>query len=115
MMAELISNFRLVLRLVQDGRVPAWIKVGIPVLVVVYFISPIDVIPDFLIGPGQLDDMAVVLFGMSLMVRFSPGHVVEEHKRALGITDPASGPAPAGGKAGDGTIDGDYRVIPPEG
>ncbi|MBS0263429.1 MAG: DUF1232 domain-containing protein [Planctomycetes bacterium] len=33
------------------------------VLTVVYLLSPIDLVPDFLPGVGQLDDLAALLFG----------------------------------------------------
>ena len=109
-MAEVLKNLRLVLRLARDPRVPSWIKVGIPLLVAIYFISPVDLIPDFIIGPGQLDDLGVVLLGMNLMVRFSPSSVVDEHKRALGMADEAATAYRPSGQNGQ-TIDGDYRVI----
>ena len=133
-MKELLENGRLVWRLINDPRVPGWIKFGVPLLVAVYVLSPIDVIPDFLVGPGQLDDLGVVLLGMTLMVRLSPQHVVEEHKRALGYdidgsaSKGASGgrsywapPPNASGRSAPETtqaeqsaIEGEYRVIPPD-
>lgn len=33
------------------------------VLTVVYLVSPIDFVPDFLPGIGQVDDLAALLFG----------------------------------------------------
>lgn len=130
-MKELLENGRLVLRLMQDARVPTWIKVVIPVFVAIYFFSPIDLIPDFLIGPGQLDDLGVILLGMSLIVRFSPKYIVDEHRRALGYDVAGSSASssaspggsnywstpPAGGtgaapKPSNGSIEGEYRVVP---
>lgn len=103
---------------------PTWIKLGIPLLVALYFLSPFDLIPDFLIGPGQLDDLGIVLLGMTLLIRLAPGNVVEEHRRALGMDiDPAGGgtagsygrPTPAGSEqSAGGAIEGEYRVIPPD-
>jgi uncharacterized membrane protein YkvA (DUF1232 family) len=98
--------------LARDPRVPAWIKVGIPLLVAIYFVSPVDLIPDFIIGPGQLDDLGVILLGMNLMVRFSPDYVVDEHRRAMGIAGDAT--AYRSAEQNGQTIDGDYRVVPPE-
>ncbi len=112
-MTEVLKNLRLVLRLAGDPRVPSWIKIGIPLLVAIYFLSPVDLIPDFILGPGQLDDLGVVLLGMNLMVRFSPGHVVDEHKRALGMSGDSGTSYRGTGQNGQ-TIDGDYRVVPPE-
>lgn len=121
-MWQLLDNGRLVLRLIQDPRVPALIKVGIPLLVALYFISPIDFIPDFLLGPGQLDDLGIVLLGMTLLVRLAPRDVVDEHRRALGMESGASGnpggyQAPPTGpepQSGGAPIDAEYRVIPPD-
>lgn len=33
------------------------------VLTLIYIVSPIDFVPDFLPGIGQLDDLAALLFG----------------------------------------------------
>ena len=51
------------------------IKKYLPWLIAfLYFINPYDVVPDFLVGPGQLDDLAVfalVLWWMSRLKRAS--------------------------------------------
>jgi uncharacterized membrane protein YkvA (DUF1232 family) len=84
-LAEIFERGKLVWRLMQDQRVPTWVRIGIPAIVFLYFISPVDIIPDFILGLGQLDDLGVILLGMSLFIRLAPSNVVEEHKRALGI------------------------------
>jgi hypothetical protein len=108
--------------------VPTWIKYGIPVLIALYFLFPIDVIPDFIPGLGQLDDLGVILLGMSMMIRFAPQQVVSEHRQALGLDfnrgqdQSRGGPNPSWPPAKDGQsastkgseIDGEYRVIPPD-
>lgn len=120
-MKQLIENGRLALRLLQDPRVPTWIKVGVPVLVALYFFSPVDIIPDFLIGPGQLDDLGVLLLGLSLIIRLAPQSVVDEHRNALGASwpgdlgassTPGNGSATRKTQGKNGTIEGEYRVIP---
>lgn len=83
--SQIIENGRLALRLINDPRVPTWIRYGIPLVVVLYFIMPFDIIPDFIPGFGQLDDATVILLGMRMMARFAPSHVVDEHRQALGI------------------------------
>ena len=102
-MKQLMDNARLAWRLMGDRRVSTLVKVGIPLLIALYFFSPLDFIPDFLLGLGQLDDLGVILLGLGLIVRFSPPTVVEEHRRALGVSQ------------GEPTrpLDGEYRVIPP--
>ena len=111
-MQELLQNGRLVWRLVQDARVPGWVKLGIPLLIALYFFSPIDFIPDFILGLGQLDDLGVILLGLSLIIRLSPRQVVDEHRSVLGYDLPLDASKP--GKPGEGTIEGEYRVMPPE-
>jgi uncharacterized membrane protein YkvA (DUF1232 family) len=128
-MRDIIDNGRLTWRLINDPRVPALVKVGIPLFMALYFFSPIDVIPDFFPILGQLDDIGVVLFGMSLIVRFSPQAVVDEHRQALGLgptvgdqhtqhngTDPSSywaGPPTRHPSEPTRPIDGEYTVVPP--
>jgi uncharacterized membrane protein YkvA (DUF1232 family) len=84
-LAEIFERGKLVWRLMNDQRVPTWIRIGIPAIVALYFISPVDLIPDFILGLGQLDDIGVILLGMSIFIRLAPSVVVEEHKRALGM------------------------------
>jgi uncharacterized membrane protein YkvA (DUF1232 family) len=128
-MRDIIDNGRLTWRLINDPRVSPFVKVAIPLFMALYFFSPIDFIPDFLPILGQLDDIGVVLFGMSLIVRFSPHDVVDEHRRALGIgiivgdefaqnrgTDPSSywaGPPTHHPSEPTRPIDGEYTVVPP--
>ena len=57
--SNLASGIRL-LRALKDPRVPAWIKF-LPLLALVYVVSPIDFIPDPLIILGWLDDILVVV------------------------------------------------------
>jgi uncharacterized membrane protein YkvA (DUF1232 family) len=130
-MSDMIQKARLAWRLINDPRVPGWVKVGIPLLVLLYFFSPIDFIPDILLGLGQLDDLGVVLLGLSLIARFSPQPVVEEHRQAMGMDvrpeasqqtrrtgDSSSNwNAPQRGPSGEPTrpIEGEYRVLGSDG
>jgi len=70
-------------RLLLDERVPVMLKLMIPGLVTLYAVSPIDMIPDFLLGFGQLDDIGVILAGLALFVRLAPRQIVEEHRSAM--------------------------------
>lgn len=56
--------------LMRDPRIPFWAKAAIPAAAAAYVISPVDLIPDFLIGAGQLDDIGVILFAASATVAF---------------------------------------------
>lgn len=110
-LSELLERGRLVWRLMNDERVPSWLKVGLPLLVALYFVSPIDLIPDFLLGLGQLDDLGVVLLGMALFIRLAPEVAVVEHRRAMGMdTEGSSGEATRPTSRNSEPIEGEYRV-----
>ena len=55
--------FHLAVRLILDKNVPVKNK-GAIVALVVYTISPIDLIPDFVSIAGWVDDFAVLIFGL---------------------------------------------------
>lgn len=97
---------RLIWRLMLDRRVPLVSKI-IPIFALVYIISPIDLVPDFLPIRGQLDDIfvTVVLLGMFLML--SPWDVIMEHATGRPAADRGKG----GGREFKGdTIDGEYKL-----
>ena len=79
---DFFSQFQLAWRLLLDRRVPLLTKI-IPLLTVLYVISPIDLIPDVALGFGQLDDLAIFLIGLRLFVDVCPPALVEETKRFL--------------------------------
>ena len=69
---------KLVWRLARDPRVPARTKATL-FLLGGYLVSPIDVIPDFIPGIGQLDDIAVIAFVLDQMLNRMPDDIVREH------------------------------------
>ena len=89
---SLPNRLRLLWALLRDDRISPWLKRLGPLGALLYVLSPIDVIPDFLLGPGQMDDLgvvAVMLFVLSkLIVRFAPPAVVAEHLAAMGQPSP---------------------------
>ena len=110
-LGELMERGRLVWRLMNDERVPTWLKLSVPMLVLLYFISPIDLIPDFILGLGQLDDLGIVLLGMALFIRLAPEAAVDEHRRALGMDPQGQGGEPTRRTSRDtNPIEGEYRV-----
>ncbi len=44
----------------MDARTPRWVKASVAGALI-YFVSPVDAIPDALIGVGYTDDAAVIL------------------------------------------------------
>ncbi|MDH4207378.1 MAG: DUF1232 domain-containing protein [Anaerolineae bacterium] len=93
LLSEVVRQARLVLRLLKDGRVPVWPKLIIPG-VIVYILSPIDLLADPILGLGQIDDVAVLLIGLKLFVELCPTDIVREHLDSLASV-----------------IDGSYRVV----
>jgi len=74
---ELLRQGRIAWRLFTDRRVPLLTKL-IPVLAVVYLVSPIDVVPDFLPIAGQADDLAILLLAVRFFIEMAPKEIVRE-------------------------------------
>ena len=92
---------RLILRLMLDRRVPIWSKLIIPGGII-YLISPFDIIPDFLIGLGWLDDIFAIVATTVLFLLSIPSDILREHL--------SGGRAPST-KGDDNVIDGSARVV----
>jgi len=106
---QLWRTGRLSLRLLRDPRAPMAAKLIFGAMVV-YMISPIDVVPDWIPVLGQADDLVALMAGLNLFLKACPRWLVEEHEEALsgrreGRDDfqatPDSGP----------TIDGRYQRV----
>lgn len=69
---------KLLARLMKDPRVSIRHKVLIGV-VGAYVASPVDVIPDFLVGIGRLDDIILVSLAIDHLMRGAGEAVVLEH------------------------------------
>lgn len=65
---ELTFNALVLFYALQKNTVPRWAKVTI-IGALVYFISPIDAIPDMLIPLGFSDDLGVILSAIGLVAR----------------------------------------------
>ena len=55
-----------------------WLPKIFALLVVGYFLSPIDLIPDFIPVIGYLDDLILVPIGIYLTLKLVPQHVIGE-------------------------------------
>lgn len=69
---------RLALRLARDSRVPMTAKLVLGGTLL-YLISPIDVVPDWLPLAGQADDIAILLAGLNMFIKACPRRLVDEH------------------------------------
>jgi uncharacterized membrane protein YkvA (DUF1232 family) len=105
LLSEIIAQARLVWRLLTDRNVPTWVKL-IPPLALLYLIFPIDLVPDPVLGLGQLDDLAIILLGIKLFIEMSPRSVVQHHRDDIAGSMP---PEPEGE-----VVDASYRVLDDE-
>jgi uncharacterized membrane protein YkvA (DUF1232 family) len=97
---NVLQRIQLALNLMRDDRVAGWIKKVGPAAILAYVLSPVDVIPDFLLGPGQVDDLGIIAIGLvillRMLVRFAPAEVVDEHVARIVGTPRWSGGAGRG-------------------
>lgn len=74
-------------RLAGDPRLPRrarWMLIGLAI----YLVSPIDIIPDFLPGIGQMDDIVIVVLVLVSVRRMVPPGVWDEYfPKGEGLTD----------------------------
>jgi uncharacterized membrane protein YkvA (DUF1232 family) len=107
------DELRLAFRLYRDPRVSSMLKWFVPIVAALYVISPVDLIPDFLLGVGQVDDLGVIGVAMfaafSLIRRLAPKSVVAEHLSAMGRPATPS-PGPASSHPSGDVFDTTFRV-----
>jgi uncharacterized membrane protein YkvA (DUF1232 family) len=73
---SVIRQLRLAWRLFWDRRVPFGYKL-LPLAIGVYILSPLDFIPDVIIGLGQLDDVGLFLLGTQVFTMIVPRSIVD--------------------------------------
>jgi uncharacterized membrane protein YkvA (DUF1232 family) len=98
---------RLVMKLLMDRRVPLRLKMLFPAALA-YIVLPFDLVPDLLIGFGQIDDLIAVVLAFVLFLGMAPREIVNEHR--------GRPPADDAGKSPDrgNVIDGEYKVVDDE-
>ncbi len=64
----------------KDPRVPWYAKL-LAGAVVIYALSPIDLIPDFIPVIGFFDDMIIIPLGLALALKMIPREVMDYHRR----------------------------------
>jgi uncharacterized membrane protein YkvA (DUF1232 family) len=78
-LALFLPNFVILLkRLLADPRVPRKSKLVLGGTVL-YLVSPLDVVPDFVPGLGQLDDVVVALLALHSILNRVDDEVIVEH------------------------------------
>jgi len=110
---ELVQQAKLAYNLIMDPRVHPVTKL-IPLAALGYVLLPIDIAPDVIPLLGQLDDAAVLIFGLRMFFEFSPPGVVEEHLKRLAakvgrgdwtVVDEAPGTGASGAAASGEVVD----------
>ncbi len=79
---HLPNFFKLYWRLFTDRRVSLMPKIVL-VLGVAYLLVPTDLLPDFLLPLGLMDDTAVLIMAAKGFMALCPREVVEEHVRLI--------------------------------
>src|SRR5947209_3282586 len=81
------ARFRLTVRVMRDPRVGSWMKWVVPLVTILYMVSPANVLPDFQLVAGQLDDAFVAALAMAAMMKLVPlivpRNIIDEHIRAM--------------------------------
>lgn len=108
------DRIRLAWRLYRDPRVASKLMTAVPLLTMIYVLSPVDLLPDLLLGLGQVDDIGMIglalLFVTRVVPMLAPSDVLEEHLAAMGLRDDTR-------DAGQGTVsrpvvEAEFRVKP---
>ncbi|GIW04128.1 MAG: hypothetical protein KatS3mg059_0748 [Thermomicrobiales bacterium] len=90
-----------------DPRTPWHVK-ALALCVVGYAVSPLDLIPDPIPILGLLDDVILLPFGVALVRRLIPAHVLED---ALARVDAGERMVPPGGWIGTGIIVATWLIL----
>ena len=77
---QLKTDIPAVFLALKDKKTPWYAKLFAS-LTVVYALSPIDFIPDFIPILGYLDDLIILPALVALTVKFIPGDVFEEYRK----------------------------------
>jgi len=48
--------------------------------IIIYALSPVDIIPDWIPVLGQLDDLIIITVGISILYKFIPENIMRECK-----------------------------------
>lgn len=103
LMRTLLADARLAWRLIREPRVPPAIK-AVPLLAILYLLSPIDVLPDVIPLVGQLDDIGILLIAIKTFVGLAPSAASAFHRDAIARGVPFAPMA-----ASDGVIDAEFK------
>ncbi len=95
---DLWEDIRLAWRLLLDPEVPLYLK-ALPVAGLLYVVSPIDFIMDWIPVLGQMDDIAIIAASLGAFIKLAPPDRVAYHRAQL----------EGGAVEEERTIDGSYK------
>jgi uncharacterized membrane protein YkvA (DUF1232 family) len=103
LLRALVAQVRLAVRLMREPRVPRPLKV-LPVLSLLYVVSPLDFVPDVVPVLGQLDDLGIFLVSLEAFLGLCPPGAVLFHRAAIAAGRQYTPMAPT-----DDVIDAEWR------
>ena len=77
LLPRVVRFLRLVWRLTFDKRVPLILRLLVP-LAIVYFISPVDLLSDWIPVLGRFDDILVLGLAALFLIKLAPKHVLDD-------------------------------------
>jgi uncharacterized membrane protein YkvA (DUF1232 family) len=80
LLARFWNELVLAVRLLLDRRVGGTAKL-IPVAILLYILSPLDLIPDVFLPFGVVDDITALLIGLQLFIHSAPPDVVAGYRQ----------------------------------
>ena len=80
---QLRTDIPAVFLALKDKKTPWYAKL-FAALTVVYALSPIDLIPDFIPVLGYLDDLIILPLLVALTIKFIPSDVFKEYRKQAG-------------------------------
>ncbi len=75
------DRLMLVLALIRDTRIPLWQR-AIPLLPIIYLLSPINIISFALPVVGQIDDIVLIMLTLDLFERVVDEKILKEYKKS---------------------------------
>ncbi len=118
---KLLDQGKLAWKLFRDPSVNPWLKFGLPIIGLIYLVSPIDIIPDVIPVLGQMDDVAILMLLTQVFIMLAPDNIVNMYRQASQAAgfnpDPAASSSPPSSEdevktpVEEEVIDTEYRVV----
>ena len=80
MLEKVKEELEVLRRVSTHPRLPRRCKI-LAVFLIMYALSPIDLIPDFIPVLGQMDDLVILPVGLWILYKMVPVEIVEEARR----------------------------------